>query len=79
VANTPRKKKRFGHLEPLADGQKFLDPSDRRTGIVTQHACQYSHPKADPVYSYLVRWEDGQVSAVSETAFTENHGLQLVD
>lgn len=79
MANTPRKKKRFGQLEPLADGQKFVDPSDRRTGVVMQHACQYSHPKADPVYSYLVRWEDGQVSAVSEAAFTEHHGLQLVD
>jgi len=45
--------------------------------VVLEHACQYSHPKADPVYSYLIRWEDGQVSAISEGALSQT--VELVD
>ena len=48
-------------------------------GVVLEYACQYAHPKADPVYSYLIRWKDGQVSAVSEAAFGGANGIELVD
>jgi len=65
--------------EPLPAGQKIRDSHDRRVGVILDHACQYSHPKAPPVYSYLIRWEDGQIQAFSEAAIGNPHGLELVD
>ena len=65
--------------EPLPAGQKIRDSRERRVGVILDHACQYSHPKAPPVYSYLVRWEDGQVQAFTEAAIGHAHGLELVD
>jgi hypothetical protein len=50
-----------------------------RTATIIDHACQYAHPKADPVYNYLIRWEDGQIQAVSEAALHGRQGLDLVD
>ena len=47
--------------------------------MILDFACQYAHPKAQPVYSYLIRWQDGQVSAVTEAAFGGDAGLELVD
>ena len=64
----------IGELEP---GQKVRDTNERNEGVVLEFACQYAHPKAPPVYNYLIRWQDGQVSAVSEAAF--NSGLELID
>jgi len=61
----------------LAAGQKVRDVHDKSVGVVLEFACQYAHPKAQPVYSYLIRWQDGQVSAVSEAAFLGD--LELVD
>jgi hypothetical protein len=61
-------------LEP---GQKVRDVQDRTVGVVMDHACQYAHPKAQPVYSYLIRWQDGQINAVSEAAFQSD--LELID
>ncbi len=61
----------------LEAGQKVRDVHDKSEGVVLEFACQYAHPKAQPVYSYLIRWQDGQVNAVSEAAFQSD--LELVD
>ena len=66
-------------MERLEAGQKVRDAHNDSTGVVLEYACQYAHPKADPVYSYLIRWQDGQVQAVTETAFDGSLGLQVVD
>ena len=65
--------------EPLEVGCKIRDTRAEQSGVVLDCACQYAHPKAEPVYSYLVRWEDGQVYAISENALTGGHGLMPVD
>jgi hypothetical protein len=65
--------------EPLEAGQKVRDLQTNNVGVILDHACQYAHPKADPVYSYLIRWEDGQVYALSETAFGGSHGYEIID
>jgi hypothetical protein len=64
---------------PLAPGQKVRDASDDNIGVVLDHACQYAHPKAPPLFSYLIRWQDGQVQAVTEAAFHSGGGLELID
>ena len=48
-------------------------------GVITDYACQYAHPKAQPVYNYLIRWQDGQIQAVTETALEGDFGLTLVE
>jgi hypothetical protein len=65
-------------MKKLEAGQKVWDGQARTEGVVLDFACQYAHPKAKPVYSYLVRWQDGQVQAVSEGAF-QGYGLELLD
>ena len=65
--------------EPLETGQKVREVQTNTVGVIVDHACQYAHPKADPVYSYLVRWEDGQVYALTETAFSGSHGYEIID
>ncbi len=55
------------------------DRRSERVGTVIDVACQYAHPKADPVYNYLVRWDDGQVEALSQAALDGTHGLEVVD
>jgi hypothetical protein len=66
-------------MDRLEAGQKIRDSQNNSTGVVLEYACQYAHPKADPVYSYLIRWQDGQVQAVTETAFDGSLGLQIID
>jgi len=66
-------------MRRLETGQKVRDVQEDSVGVVLEFACQYAHPKAQPVHSYLIRWEDGQVSAVSEAAFFGGAGLELVD
>ncbi len=66
-------------LKQLEAGQKVRDLRDNSIGVVLDHACQYAHPKAQPVYSYLVRWADGQVCAYTEAAFFGDDRLELVD
>ena len=61
----------------LAAGQKVRDVREKTEGVVMEFACQYAHPKAKPVYSYLIRWQDGQVNAVTEAAFQGD--IELVD
>ena len=65
--------------EKLEAGQKIRDVQTSNVGVILDHACQYAHPKADPVYSYLVRWEDGQVNALSESALDGSHGYEIID
>jgi len=66
-------------MKRLEAGQKVRDVQENSVGVVLEFACQYAHPKAQPVHSYLIRWDDGQVSAVSEAAFFTGAGLELVD
>jgi len=47
--------------------------------LILDFACQYAHPKADPVYNYLIRWEDGQVQAFSSDALGGRYGFELLD
>jgi hypothetical protein len=72
----PRARRR---IEQLEVGQKIRDTRHQQEGVVVDSACQYAHPKADPVYSYLVRWEDGQVLAISEAALSREHGIEVLD
>ena len=66
-------------MKRLETGQKVRDRRDDNEGVVLDFACQYAYPKAAPVYSYLIRWNDGQVQAVSESAFQGGFGLELAD
>ncbi len=64
-------------MKRLEEGQKVRDVQDNNVGVVLEFACQYAHPKAKPIYSYLIRWQDGQVNAVTEAAFQGD--IELVD
>ena len=68
-----------GDRTPLAAGTKVIEISSGREGVVLEHACQYAHPQAAAVFQYLLRWEDGHVEAISETAFRAGAGLVVVD
>ena len=65
--------------EPLSSGQKIRDPQAGSEGVIVEFACQYAHPKAAPVYSYLVRWSDGRTQAYTEAAFSGSDGFELLD
>jgi hypothetical protein len=62
---------------PLEIGQEVRDVREKKVGVIVEFACQYAHPKAQPVYNYLIRWQDGQVQAVAESALTKEYGLEL--
>ena len=64
---------------PLEQGSQLHDRRTDRLGTVLEVACQYAHPKAEPVYNYLVRWDDGQVEAFTEAALDGSHELEIVD
>ena len=68
-----------GHAPiPVYDpGQKVNDLPAGRRGQIVDVARQYSHPSADPVHNYLVRWDDGHVEAFNERALTPNWGLEV--
>jgi hypothetical protein len=68
-----------GMHAPFAVGQRVRDRQFQREGTIVDVACQYAHPKADPVYNYLIRWEDGQVQAFGAQAFDGGYGLEPVD
>ena len=55
------------------------DRGTSRTGEILDFACHYAHPKADPSYNYLIRWEDGQVEAFLSIALEGRYGLELLD
>ena len=63
--------------KPLPEGQEVWDSTTSMEGVVIDHAKQYSHPQAAPVYIYMIRWKDGQVGSVSEAAFRHGGGLSL--
>ena len=65
--------------EPLEIGQEIIDVRDNRSGVITDFACQYAHPKAQPVYNYLIKWQDGQIQAITETALEGGFGLKIAD
>jgi hypothetical protein len=71
--------KKATRSEPLEIGQEIHDVREDRKGIITDYACQYAHPKAQPVYNYLIRWQDGQIQAVTETALEGDFGLTVVE
>jgi hypothetical protein len=55
------------------------DNSTNRTGTILDFACHYAHPKADPSYNYLIRWDDGQIQAFASLALEGRFGLELLD
>ena len=67
-----------GERAPLDAGTTIVEVSSGREARIVEHACQYAHPQAAPVFQYLVRWDDGQVEAVSEGAFRRGGGLEVV-
>jgi hypothetical protein len=75
----PSRPGRSGAVDRLEVGQRILDLRNQIQGVVLEYACQYAHPKADPVYSYLIRWDDGRVNALSEAALDGEHGYEPVD
>jgi hypothetical protein len=76
---SPREPRSGAPSGPLEAGRTLRDRRSERLGTVLEVACQYAHPKADPVYNYLVRWEDGQVEAFTEAALDGSHELEIVD
>lgn len=60
-------------------GSRVRDTHANRIGVVLDTARQYAHPQARPVFSYLIRWQDGQVAAISEEAFRRGYGFVLLD
>ncbi len=66
-------------MEDVQVGAKVLDHNTGRTGVVMDTAKQFAHPQAKPVFNFLVRWQDGQVSAIAEGAFRREHGFELLE
>ncbi len=65
--------------EPIPNGTVIKDRHNSTQGEVIDHASQFTHPQAAPNYMYLVRWQDGQVTALSEAAIKPGYGLSLVE
>ncbi len=62
--------------EPLPIGLRLRDTHHDREGVILDVASQYTHPQAQPIFSYLVRWDDGQVQALAEGALRGGHGIE---
>jgi hypothetical protein len=62
---------------PLPNGTVIQDKQNSTHGEVIDHSSQFTHPQAAPIFMYLVRWQDGQVSALSEAALKPMHGLTV--
>lgn len=75
----PRTSRKPRTSEPLEVGREVRDLRENKTGVIVESACQYAHPKANPVYNYLVRWQDGQVQAINEAALAREFGLEVLD
>ena len=65
--------------ERLSTGQRLRHLRHGAVGEIVDSACQYAHPNAEPVFNYLVRWDDGQVSALTEHAFDARGEIELID
>ena len=66
-------------VEKLTVGQKLFDTHGQQHGVVLDIARQYAHPKAAPVFSYLVKWDDGQVLAITDAALDSQRRYEIVD
>jgi len=73
----PREPRKRTPVPVFDAGQKVHDFYDNRGGQIVDVARQYSHPNADPVHNYLVRWDDGHVEALNERALTSSWGLEI--
>ncbi len=62
---------------PLAVGQEVRDRGTAMEGVIIDHASQFTHPQAAPIFIYMIRWQDGQVASVSEAAFRPGGDLSL--
>lgn len=71
--------KKHSPREPLASGRRILDHRNELRGEIVDHARQYAHPNADPVFVYLIRWDDGQVQSITEHALSAKHDYELLD
>jgi hypothetical protein len=63
--------------KPLAEGMEVWDRNSSMDGVIIDHASQFTHPQAAPIFVYMIRWEDGQVSSVSEAAFRQGGDLSV--
>lgn len=66
-----------GGGEPLVVGQQLRHRDSGRAGEILDVASQFTHPKAQPVYSYLVKWDDGHVEAISEGAIHATREVEV--
>ncbi len=78
-SNGPRHPRGRAPIPVFDPGQKVHDFHGDRGGQIVDVARQYSHPNAEPVHNYLVRWDDGHVEALNERALTPNWGLEIED
>jgi hypothetical protein len=66
-------------VEKLTVGQQLFDTHGQQNGVVLDIARQYAHPKAAPIFSYLVKWDDGQVLAITDAALDSQRRYEIVD
>ncbi len=64
---------------PLGRGDRVWDCIGNVKGTVVDSACEYAFPGATPKFAYLIRWEDGRVEALSETAFQRGQRYEKAD
>ena len=69
----------MARMNGIQVGSKIRDTHHNKVGVVLDTARQYAHPQAKPVFNYLVRWQDGQVQAISEAAFRREWGVELLE
>ena len=60
-------------------GSAYVTCATARSVRSSDSACQYAHPNAEPVFNYLVRWDDGQVSALTEHALDARGEIELIE
>jgi len=46
--------------------------------VILDHARQYAHPQAAPVFHYLVQWDDGQTQGLAEAALAPGRGIEVL-
>ena len=78
-SNGPRHPRNGAPIPVFDAGQAVHDVDGHRAGQIVDVARQYSHPNADPVHNYLVRWDDGMIEAFSERAMAPGSGLEVED
>ena len=73
----PKRSRKRAPMPVYEPGIQVVDLDGDRSGTIVDVARQYSHPHADPVHNYLVRWEDGIVEALNERALASNWGIEV--